>query len=175
MSTLTASRSRLESNRILRHWGREITGRVLSIGSAKDQDSEGGTYRKYFPLADAYLTSEVRPDVNADLHLDVRSMPSIATGSFDAVLCSGVLEHVDNFQAAISEMHRVLKVDELLMLGTPFRQGLHRAPQDFWRFTEYGIRHLLGPAFAIENLVGVDADDSKFPAGYWTLARKVAE
>ena len=36
------------------------------------------------------------------------------------------------------------------LVGVPFAQPIHRAPQDFWRFTEYGIRYLLR-AFAIEQ------------------------
>ena len=76
-------------------------------------------------------------------------MPELADEAFDCIYCSGVLEHVDDPFAGIKEMTRVLKPDGVLLLGVPFRQAIHMAPQDFWRFTEFGIRHLLRDAFEI--------------------------
>ncbi len=165
------SPGRAQSNAILRDWCSRITGTVLSIGSSSDADGGGSSYRDYFPAADRYLTSEPTAG-RCDLVLDVRAMPSMADESVDAILCSGVLEHVDDCHAAVRECWRVLKPGGAFLVGVPFAQPLHRTPQDFWRFTEYGVRFLLR-AFAIEDVRAI-GDDVKAPSAYWALARRAA-
>lgn len=168
-----ASKARRESNAWLRAHCREITGTVLSIGSGDDGDNEGGSYRSYFTAASAYTTSEVTSDFNCDLVIDIRSMPEIPDESFDCVYCSGVLEHVDDVRAGIDEITRILKQRGTLLLGLPFRQAIHLAPQDFWRFTEFGIRYLLRTSYEIDVLTSIDAAErADFPAAYWVRATR---
>jgi ubiquinone/menaquinone biosynthesis C-methylase UbiE len=99
-------------------------------------------------------------------------MPEVDDDSFDAVFCSGVLEHVDDCHAAVRECFRVLKPGGVFLVGVPFQQKIHRAPQDFWRFTMYGVRYLLR-AFTIDAVEAI-GPDTKFPWTYWVRARKVA-
>lgn len=162
------SPGRAESNAILRDWCGQVRGVVLSIGSSTDKDGNGSTYRQYFTQATQYVTSE--PGPGCDVQLDVRSMPSVHDGTFDAVFCSGVLEHVDDVNAAVAECWRVLKSGGAFLVGVPFAQPLHRAPQDFWRFTEFGVRYLL-KAFSIQELRAI-GPDPKAPTAYWVLAIK---
>ena len=165
------STARKESNAWLRVRCADIRGTVLSLGSGDDTDGEGSTYRHYFRSATSYTTSEVTKSVHCDLVIDIRAMPEISDESFDCVYCSGVLEHVDNLTAALDEITRILKRNGTLLLGLPFRQPLHLGPQDFWRFTEFGIRHLLKSHFEINELAPIDkAMDEDFPAAYWVRA-----
>ena len=163
------SRARTLSDVVLRRWCPAVTGDVLSIGSGTDRDGRGERYRSYFTGARSYTTSEVTP--GADLVLDVRAMPSVPDASYDVIFCSGVLEHVDACHAAVAECHRILRPEGVYLVGVPFQQKLHRAPQDFWRFTEFGLRYLLR-AFTIEALEAI-GDDPKHPWTYWVRARKV--
>src|SRR5690242_2949208 len=98
----TMSPGREQSNALLRVWGRDVTGTVLSLGSSSDSDGAGARYASYFPKASRYLTSEPTIDPRCDLVLDARHMPTVATGSIDAIFCSGVLEHVDDCHAAVA-------------------------------------------------------------------------
>jgi SAM-dependent methyltransferase len=168
------SRARRESNRWLLRQCANVNGRVLSIGSGADGDGEGRTYRDYFSRASSYTTSEVTPDFHTDLVLDVRSMPEIEDETYDCVFCSGVLEHVDNYHHGLTEITRILKGGGVLLLGLPFRQAIHGAPNDFWRFTEYGIRHLLANSYEVGDVAAIDAAVRGFPASYWVKARKRA-
>lgn len=163
------SPARAASNALLRRWCAPIEGRVLSLGSSSDQDGAGSTYRQYFSHAAAYVTSELAPHPHCDLVLDARAL-TLADGSFDAVFCSGVLEHVDDCHAAVAEIRRVLVPGGVALIGVPFQQAIHRAPQDFWRFTEYGVRWLLRACASVE-IVPI-GDDPKFPWSYWVRAVK---
>jgi SAM-dependent methyltransferase len=163
------SPARKASNALLRVWCAEIRGAVLSVGSGTDADGNGAKYRDYFRLASSYTTSEPVPTPLCDRVLDVRAMPEIADGSFNAVFCSGVLEHVDEPWAAVAECYRILTAGGVFLVGVPFQQPLHRVPADFWRFTEYGTRHLLR-AFRVDEVRAIG--DPKFPTTYWAKAVK---
>lgn len=167
------SHARKESNKWLHRNCREIQGKVLSIGSGGDSDGEGSCYKNYFPMASSYTTSEVSGEFKCDMILDVRSMPELDDESYDCIFCSGVLEHVDDYRAGFDELTRVLKTGGILLLGLPFRQAIHMRPQDFWRFTEYGIKHLLRNSYEIVDMVSIDAKKGmEFPAAYWVKAVK---
>ena len=61
---------------------------------------------------------------------------SFEDNQFDAVLMFEVLEHVkDPFSAA--KILRVLKLNGILLLSTPFVFGIHDT--SYWRFTKYGL------------------------------------
>ena len=164
------SKARSLSDALLKGWLAGVTGDVLSIGSANDRDGAGRPYRAYFRSAASYTTSEVEPTPGCDLVLDVRAMPEIPDGRYDALFVSGVLEHVDDCHGAVAECRRILKPGGLFFVGVPFQQRIHRAPQDFWRFTAYGLAFLLRH-FDVEAVAPL-GDDPKFPWTYWARARK---
>jgi SAM-dependent methyltransferase len=60
-------------------------------------------------------------------HIDLNSgMKDIASQSFDVVVCEQVLEHLENYRLAMSELSRVLRPGGLLVVGVPiFPAGLH--------------------------------------------------
>lgn len=80
-------------------------------------------------------------DVTGPLH----DLP-VETGSFDAVLCTQVLEHVPNPADALRELHRVLRPGGSLWLTAPFVWPLHEEPYDFFRYTPYGLESLTSAA-----------------------------
>lgn len=162
------SPGRAESNALLREWCPEITGVVLSLGSSSDSDGDGRSYRDYFTKATRYYTSEPEPDDRCDLVVDIRDLSSL-TIRVDALFCSGVLEHVDDVFRAVEQCFSVLNTGGVLLAGVPFWQPIHRAPQDFWRFTEFGVRYLLR-AFQVLELRAIG--DPKQPSAYWVKAVK---
>ena len=84
-----------------------------------------------------------------------------ADGSYDAVVCQAVLEHVLDPARVVAELHRVLVPGGLLYVEVPFMQQVHEGAHDLTRFTYVGLRRLLrdfdelasapvcGPAMAV--------------------------
>jgi SAM-dependent methyltransferase len=68
-------------------------------------------------LGSGYLTADLS-DPAAGVRMDVTAIP-FRDGSFDAVLCSHVLEHVPDDRRALRELHRVLRRDGLAILLVP--------------------------------------------------------
>jgi len=71
---------------------------------------------------------------------------SLADNSVDTILCTFVLEHLENPRNAINEMYRVLKPGGYVILSAPLFWHLHEQPRDFYRYTKYGLDHLFTTA-----------------------------
>jgi len=65
-----------------------------------------------------------------DIYSDIVAIPR-EDKSFDAVLCTEVLEHIPNPEEAIKELSRLLKPKGRLILSAPFNSLTHFAPQHF--------------------------------------------
>jgi len=106
--------------------------RTLEIGATN-------YYTQYFPNK---VGLDIRPGPFADVVGDAHGLP-LPDASFERVLCTEVLEHLHTPQKAIDEMHRVLKPGGELILTTRFIAPIHDAPGDYFRFTKFGLAHLL--------------------------------
>jgi SAM-dependent methyltransferase len=108
-------------------------GRTLDIGA------QNGPYAACFPNR---VALDIKPGAGVQVLGDAQAL-GLAANVFDVVLCTEVLEHLPEPQQAIDEMHRVLKPGGTLLLTTRFLFPIHDAPHDYFRFTKYGLRHLL--------------------------------
>lgn len=114
---------------------------VLDVGCGK---------RPYSPLYTPKARHVVGVDVpysqiaeqNLESYADAQHLP-FRRESFDLILCTEVLEHVPEPAQALSEMERVITPQGHIILTTPFLVPEHDIPYDFYRYTRYGLRHLL--------------------------------
>jgi len=128
---LTAKLTRVSLDRFVRAHG--SSGRTLDIGA------QNGPYAAFFPNR---ISLDIRSGAGVQILGDAQAL-GVADGVFDVVLCTEVLEHLREPQRAIDEMFRVLKPGGTLLLTTRFLFPIHDAPHDYFRFTKYGLRHLL--------------------------------
>lgn len=68
-------------------------------------------------------------------------------GSFDVCLCTQVCEHVRDPELLLMEIHRVLNQRGILFLSTHAIAQVHNYPHDYWRWTDQGLKVLLGKCF----------------------------
>jgi ubiquinone/menaquinone biosynthesis C-methylase UbiE len=89
-----------------------------------------------------------------DLVSDINAIPA-EDGSFDAVLCTEVLEHVPDPIAALKEFSRLLRPGGQLILTAPFCSVTHMAPYHFYSgFNTYFYEHHLAAlGFTIKEMV----------------------
>lgn len=106
--------------------------RVLDIGAG------GSSYHRFFPNRFSF---DIDPERKPDLVGDAHQLP-FKDAEFKVILCTEVLEHLRDPKIAIAEMQRVLQPGGTLILTTRFIYPLHDVPNDYWRFTKYGLREL---------------------------------
>lgn len=107
--------------------------RTLDIGA------QNGPYSAHFPRR---VALDIQRGIGVQVIGDAQAL-GILDATFDVILCTEVLEHIPDPQRAIDEMFRVLVPGGQLLLTTRFLFPIHDAPHDYFRFTKYGLRHLL--------------------------------
>jgi len=119
----------------------------LPVGS-RVLDAGAGTapYRELF-AAHEYTTTDwantPHPEaLKADVIAPIGDLP-LDDAAFDCVICSEVIEHLDDPVAALAELRRVLKPGRRAWVTAPFVWEFHEEPYDFYRYTRHGLRSVL--------------------------------
>ncbi|QJC75422.1 methyltransferase domain-containing protein [Stenotrophomonas maltophilia] len=77
---------------------------------------------------------------------DIHDLPAEWAGRFSGIVCSEVLEHVARPWMALPELRRVLQPGGLLVITTLFAFPEHGYPDDYYRYSQSGLRLLLADA-----------------------------
>src|SRR4051812_12796428 len=120
------------------------SGRLLDVGCG---------LKPYAGLFAPYVREHVGVDHPASPHA-LTSVDVLATAydvplpseSFDTVLMTEVLEHLERPEDALREALRLLRPGGKLILTAPFMWPLHEEPRDFFRYSPHGLRHLFATA-----------------------------
>ena len=118
----------------------ELTGAVLEVGCGRKPYRARVAATRYVGVD--VETEATRGYGDVDVFYDGRTLP-FATASFDGVLCSQVLEHVFTPEEFLREIARVLRPGGRLVLAVPFAWDEHEQPNDFARYSSFGLRALL--------------------------------
>jgi ubiquinone/menaquinone biosynthesis C-methylase UbiE len=59
---------------------------------------------------------------------------------FEGVICTEVLEHVQNYQKLVDEIHRVMKQGAVAVITVPWSARYHYIPYDYFRYTPSSLR-----------------------------------
>lgn len=113
--------------------------RLLDAGAGEQQYRDACTHLKYISQDFAAYKPEEKntglqmPGWNygkLDIVSDITSIPE-PSGSFDAILCSEVLEHIPEPVKALHEFSRLLRPGGKLILTAPFCSMTHFAPHHY--------------------------------------------
>jgi SAM-dependent methyltransferase len=103
-----------------------------------------------------YFGAEIGNNNNVDIQIDKNNSIVCPDNSFDLVLSSQVLEHVLNYETYLQECFRVLKDDGKLLISTHGYWIYHPDPNDYWRWTNEGLRIVLERnGYIIEQFTGI--------------------
>lgn len=126
-------------------------GKILDLGSGDGHYKElltkfGFSYESVDWSASPHAGE---PDIISDLNRELR----INDQYCEVLFCWSVLEHLSEPKLFLHECFRILKPNGKLILQVPFMWQVHEAPHDFYRFTKYGLEHLLtGAGFRVVKI-----------------------
>ena len=113
--------------------------KVLNVGS-------GGLTEQYLKSKTNITLKSLDIDGkrNPDFVNDITQLESFTNLGFkpDLVCCFEVLEHIKFPEKAISNIHRLIDKDTKVILSVPFNFPIHDEPNDYFRFTKFGLQHL---------------------------------
>jgi SAM-dependent methyltransferase len=126
------------------HYASDRRGTVLDLGAGS---------RPYRDLYVRFFEQTISADVVTSPH-DTGGVDVIASAeslpfedrSFDAVICTEVLEHCRDPARAVREVARVLRPRGRAFITTPFLVQLHEMPHDFFRYTPSALTGLAADA-----------------------------
>jgi SAM-dependent methyltransferase len=132
----------------VRSLGPQLGGRLLEVGCG------AAPYRVFLePLVRQYVASDYHQAANrVDVVCDGARL-GFRSEVFDSVLCTQVLEHVRDPRRLLEEICRVLRPDGVVLLTVPLNSGIHMAPNDYYRFTEFGLRELCARVGLVADVI----------------------
>ena len=124
--------SRVREDEFLKRYSSDL--KTLDLGAKSKENS------RYFPNI---TTLNLEPYQDVDILADAENLKGVIKDeSFEIILCLSVLEHTKHPEKVIGEIKRILKKEGLVIVTVPFIMSLHDTPEDYWRFTRYGLLEL---------------------------------
>ncbi len=136
-------------DRLLARAGRYARGRLAEIGCGDELRAS-----VFAPFVEQHVGVAPGGGPGADVIADAYDT-TLATAWADTVLMTEVLEHLEDPVRPAAELWRITAPGAHLLLTVPMTWHVHEAPPDFYRFTEYGLRHVSAEGFDIVELVPI--------------------
>jgi SAM-dependent methyltransferase len=147
-----SARNYLSLSALAEHLQEEVQG---AFGDRNDLDAldVGCGDKPYLPLVASRCSTYRGLDFDEGPVVDdigsAEALP-YPNASFDLVLCTQVLEHLDQPLSALREVHRVLRPGGLALISTHGVHVFHPDPpssgRDYWRWTHAGLERLIREA-----------------------------
>jgi SAM-dependent methyltransferase len=129
------------------NWDRKVSALIEELGpDALVLDLGSGSRRR----AEHVINLEIVHRPGVDVVGDGHRLP-FKDEIFDAVILEAVLEHVREPKMVVSEVHRVLRPGGWVCSGVPFIQGYHASPEDYQRYTVWGLENLFSDFQKVES------------------------
>jgi SAM-dependent methyltransferase len=134
--------------------------RVLDAGAGEGQYAHHFSGQRYFGV-DLGVGDAAWNYSRLHALADLTALP-FADGAFDAAIHIVTIEHLPEPGRALAEMARTMRPGAPLLLAAPHEWEVHQAPHDYFRYTRFGLAHLLEKA-------GYEAIDLRPAGGYFRL------
>ena len=134
--------------------------RVLDAGAGEGQYRDRFARQRYCGV-DLAVGDAAWDYSRLEALADLTSLP-FRTAAFDAALHIVTIEHLREPAAALAEIARTLAPGGLFLVAAPHEWEVHQAPHDYFRYTRYGLAHLLEKS-------GFEIREMRAAGGYFRL------
>jgi SAM-dependent methyltransferase len=138
--------------KFLSNYSSGIKGRVLEIGD--------NYYTKKFGddrVTKSDVLHVVKGNPKTTIVADLTKADNIYSNSFDCIILTQTLQMIYDNDSALKQLHRILKIDGLLLVTTPGISKICRREGrddwgEYWHFTSQSILKLFLKYFSAENI-----------------------
>lgn len=134
--------------------------RVCDVGGG-----DGSRYKDLFNSVE-YISVDFDSTLNPTITASAESIP-LPSNHFDVVLSVQMLEHTTDPTLCLKEMFRITKPNGICIITVPFFNEAHMEPNDFYRFTKFGIEYLV-------QKVGFQIIESKTRGSYYSVKAQMS-
>ncbi len=122
---------------ITRYIDKYVKGDVLDAGAGRLAFKYllTGKAKRYYAM-DKYIARQ-----GLDIVGDLNSSP-FKKHAFDTITCLQVIEHAKDPVSIIENLADSLKDNGVLIISAPHVSYLHSEPEDYYRYTKYGLHHI---------------------------------
>lgn len=156
------------NNKFIKSYASNVSNKtILEIGSGKQMHGENFySAKKYFDETNVFIQSDINKSFGHKI-IDITTLDE--REQYDIILCMNVLEHVFNYQLAISNLYNAVRTGGHVVVFLPGYYPLHDEPHDYWRFTEHSIRKIFSmfSSITLEHL-GI----REYPIAYGIILKK---
>ncbi|AWJ85443.1 hypothetical protein TSH58p_17875 (plasmid) [Azospirillum sp. TSH58] len=141
------------AERAFEDFQREVNERRLVVAEvgARVVSSQMSPLRAAFAGAERYIGMDIHAAPNVDVVGDAHYIHDlIGTAAAGAVFSLSVMEHLAHPWLFAYGVNRALRVGGLTFHTTHQSWPVHEEPNDFWRFSDEGLKILFGPAMGFE-------------------------
>jgi SAM-dependent methyltransferase len=116
------------------------------------------------PVVAEYIGCDIiqSSENRVDIICPANNIP-LPDNTFNSVISTQTIEHVEDHQGLVNEAYRLLKPDGCFILSGPLYWPLHEEPYDFFRFTKHGFKYILEKAGF--EIISIEANGGK-----WSVA-----
>jgi ubiquinone/menaquinone biosynthesis C-methylase UbiE len=119
-----------------------MQGKVLDVGCGESPYAHLLTAGVSYTGIDIFYADRFGMPTKKDIMtFDGRTLP-FSNDYFDHLICTEVIEHVEDPKTFVAELRRVLRSGGTLVATMPFSARVHHEPFDYQRFTSWGLKCL---------------------------------
>jgi len=121
-------------------YSKYMKGALVDLGCGKCENEN------FLPYIKKYIGIDWQNSLHnpkADVFSNLNEKIDLEDECVDTAFASSVMEHLSEPVVFVKEVNRVLKKDGYFIIQVPFQWWIHEAPYDFYRYTPYGLRHIL--------------------------------
>lgn len=124
-----------------------IRGHVLEVKNGAYTRRFGG---EHVTASDVLDIDQSNPE--ATIITDLNAAAELPSDQFDCIILTQTLQFIWDCRAAISDLHRSIRPEGVLLVTVPVTPPLCAAASKYWSFTPGSLQRLLGEAFGEQQV-----------------------
>jgi SAM-dependent methyltransferase len=125
-------------------YSNHISGHLVDLGCGES------SLKEYFlQYADSYTGVDWAGTLHnskADVLSNLNERIDLGNETADTLISMSVIEHLCEPQVFLNESYRILKKNGYMILQVPWQWHIHEAPDDYFRYTIYGLKYMFKKA-----------------------------